>query len=297
MSLRIRQLEEALAILQGVVSSERHPLLTTDLLKIKFAAQAPQDPQGAADEHDSALDALGTLTLGDSGEVKYFGRSAGTEVGVFLPECFILLKFCCRHSSWYVRLRSKPYLNTFLQVEDNEDDEDSASDSELPLPFDIEDMGSVFPSGHPNAMALERLRIFLPEYDRATELCESYIAHAALFFRPIRRDELLNSLLVSVYVPSANDGAPHALSALFFILALGALLDLQLPPFNAEAERYYGLGRAALGLRAVYHSPLVDTVRAIGLMATYHSLGGKKYSRDSAVGSSPCRARRMFIRS
>ncbi|KAJ7244957.1 hypothetical protein C8J57DRAFT_1363463 [Mycena rebaudengoi] len=240
MSLRIRQLEEALAILQGVVSSERHPLLTTDLLKIKFAAQAPQDPQGAADEHDSALDALGTLTLGDSGEVKYFGRSAGTE------------------------------------VEDNEDDEDSASDSELPLPFDIEDMGSVFPSGHPNAMALERLRTFLPDS------CESYIAHAALFFRPIRRDELLNSLLVSVYVPSANDGAPHALSTLFFILALGALLDLQLPPFNAEAERYYGLGRAALGLRAVYHSPLVDTVRAIGLMATYHSLGGKKYSRDSA---------------
>ena len=54
-------------------------------------------------------------------------------------------------------------------------------------------------------------------------------------------------------------------------------------PYNSEAERYYDLGRAALSLRAVYDSPNMDSVQAIGLMATYHSLAGKRYSRDSAV--------------
>ena len=80
MSQRIRQLEEALAILQAVVSNERHPLLATDLLGIKFAAEAPARADPPTHEQDPAMiDALGTLTLGNAGEVKYFGRSAGSE--------------------------------------------------------------------------------------------------------------------------------------------------------------------------------------------------------------------------
>lgn len=78
---------------------------------------------------------------------------------------------------------------------------------------------------------------------------------------------------------------PHALALAFFVFALGALLDLNLPPYNAEAEHYYDLGRASLSLRVVFDSPQVDTVRAIGLMATYHSLGSKRYTRDSAVSA------------
>ncbi|KAJ8695716.1 hypothetical protein PTI98_008289 [Pleurotus ostreatus] len=40
MSNRIRALEDALAIMHGTTSSERHPLLSDDLLKIKFGAEA-----------------------------------------------------------------------------------------------------------------------------------------------------------------------------------------------------------------------------------------------------------------
>lgn len=107
MSNRIRALEDALAIMHGTTSSERHPLLSDDLLKIKFGAEALrsdsiQKPNGQGgggggfangstsdqsgqeatvktEEHEN-IDALGTLTLDDkSGEVKYFGRSAGSE--------------------------------------------------------------------------------------------------------------------------------------------------------------------------------------------------------------------------
>jgi hypothetical protein len=86
MSQRIRQLEEALAILQAVVSPERHPLLATDLLSIKFAAEAPTRTDPPADENELPIDALGTLTLGNAGEIKYFGRSAGTETLLVVSE-------------------------------------------------------------------------------------------------------------------------------------------------------------------------------------------------------------------
>lgn len=85
MSHRIRQLEDGLAILQSSVSNERHPLLHDDLLKVKFGAEAlssrPTSPTKEEEEPtNKSLDALGTLTLDDHGEVKYFGRSAGSEV-------------------------------------------------------------------------------------------------------------------------------------------------------------------------------------------------------------------------
>ncbi|KAJ6594808.1 fungal-specific transcription factor domain-containing protein [Mycena capillaripes] len=256
MSQRIRQLEEALAILQAVVSNERHPLLSTDLLSIKFAAEAPARTDHAADDEGPPIDALGTLTLGDAGEVKYFGRSAGSE--------------------------------TLLVAEDYSDEEDSVCHPDSLLPPDIAEFGDAFPSGQAHAAKLQRLRTLLPPYARAVDLCEQYLSHGALFFRPIKRAELLGPFLKNIYIPDdlaaggGNGDAPHALAVLFFILALGALLDLRLPPYNAEAERFYSAGRAAMGLRAVYDSPLIDTVRAVGLMATYHTHAGKKYSRDSA---------------
>jgi hypothetical protein len=86
MSNRIRRLEDALAILQSTVSEERHPLLADELLKIKFGPEASDGhrassgPEEQAAKQAQSIDALGTLTLGDSGEVKYFGRSAGSEV-------------------------------------------------------------------------------------------------------------------------------------------------------------------------------------------------------------------------
>lgn len=144
-------------------------------------------------------------------------------------------------------------------------------------------MGDVFPSGRSNDAKLLHIQSLLPSYARAVELTELYILHGALFFRPMKRDELFGPFLQSIYAPAeGSDVNPHALASLFFILALASLLDLRLPPYNAQAEYFYGAGRAALGLRAVYDSPLVDTVRAVGLMATYHTLAGKKYSRDSA---------------
>ncbi len=82
MSTRIRQLEDALAILQASVSSDRHPLLNDDLLRVKFGAEAAKQQQAEPllPPENQAIDALGTLTLTDAGDMRYFGRSAGSEV-------------------------------------------------------------------------------------------------------------------------------------------------------------------------------------------------------------------------
>lgn len=81
MGRRIRELEDALALLQAGISNEPHPLLTQDLLSIKHGPeirnQEDEVNQGSGVE---TLDALGTLHISEGGEATYFGRSAGSEV-------------------------------------------------------------------------------------------------------------------------------------------------------------------------------------------------------------------------
>ena len=85
MSNRIRQLEDALAILQSSVTDQTHPLLSDELIKVKFGSESinARDPPTSDEDHatQKSIDALGTLTLGSSGKLQYLGRSAGSEVG------------------------------------------------------------------------------------------------------------------------------------------------------------------------------------------------------------------------
>lgn len=97
MSDRIRQLEDAVAILQSTLSSEPHPLLARELLKIKSSIElhAAVDDDVAAqgtrkqepEEEESVMDAFGTLAIRDDGAATFYGRSAGSEVrgGVLFP--------------------------------------------------------------------------------------------------------------------------------------------------------------------------------------------------------------------
>ena len=93
MSERIRQLEDALAIFQAGISSERHPLLRDELLTIKFG---PEVRRTVDDEHSrnvlsQTIDALCTLTVGEHGETKYIGRSGGSEVCGHLVRFLVII--------------------------------------------------------------------------------------------------------------------------------------------------------------------------------------------------------------
>ena len=83
MSNRIRQLEDALAILQSTVTDQRHPLLSDELLKVKFGSEAINPKQSDGEEEmatNKSIDSLGTPSLGSSGELQYFAGMAGSEV-------------------------------------------------------------------------------------------------------------------------------------------------------------------------------------------------------------------------
>ncbi|TCD68011.1 hypothetical protein EIP91_011622 [Steccherinum ochraceum] len=275
MSERIRQLEDSLAIFQSGVSSERHPLLRDELLSIKFGPEVRRtiDEEATRNKLASSIDALGTLTVGEHGETKFIGRSGGSET---------------------------LFLTVAQQMSESSDSGEDQEDSEFQaLPDDLENISITFPltivqDGTDDI--LRRLEAELPPRPRAWALCEAYLAHFSWWFRPVKRDELINEILSPIYKtvsdPSNQGGyhpksgcggrCPHLLAVLYFILAVGALVDLTLQPCGPEAEKYYRLGRAALSLRSILDSPEFETVQAVSLMASYHSVCGSRYSVESA---------------
>jgi len=84
MGQRIRQLEDALATFQSDISNECHPLLREELLLIKFGPEKgylpDKEPPIRKESIEPPINAFGTLTIGEDGEAKYFGPSAGSEV-------------------------------------------------------------------------------------------------------------------------------------------------------------------------------------------------------------------------
>lgn len=127
-------------------------------------------------------------------------------------------------------------------------------------------------------------------------MCETYLEHLSWWCRPVKREELINDVLIPIYNckkdptkttyirgDSDEEGKiPHLLAVLFFVFALGSLLDLTLPPCSPEAELYYRLGRSALSLRSIFDSQEIETVQALIHMGEYHSLCTQRWSLESA---------------
>ncbi|KAG1779822.1 fungal-specific transcription factor domain-containing protein [Suillus placidus] len=269
MGQRIRQLEDALSIFQGGVSEEAHPLLTEDLLSIKFGLEAPKSSNDATHESSNVpINSFGTLTIGDGGKSNYFGLSAGSE--------------------------------TLFMAGAELDDTSSSQPDELPsMSADVSRLESSLPfslTGIPDhdqcQSILGSLLTLLPPYPRASALCETYMENAAWIFRPIRREELIDDILSPVYAlaqkrqsntsESKMECPEHTIAALYMVFAQGALMDLTLPSCNQEAEDYFHLGRVALSLRSVFESPTTHTIQALAVMGYCYSNRGKQNALNSA---------------
>ena len=89
---RVRSLEDALRADHAQLTSEPHPLLNEDLLKIKAPLQrevptfrSPPSNQTKDEEGGpEVVDAFGSLSISLSGRTKYFGHSANSWVSVLL---------------------------------------------------------------------------------------------------------------------------------------------------------------------------------------------------------------------
>ncbi|KAF7975573.1 hypothetical protein HWV62_9275 [Athelia sp. TMB] len=272
MGQRIRQLEDALAKFQSGVSEVTHPLLRDELLSIKFGPESrqPEESQSLEESTDDpladAIDAFGTLSIGESGESSYFGRSGGSEgeldVNIGSSESIIAPG------------RAMP---EFINV--------------LAAMFPM-DLGSAtdpqnFAKGH------DMLLSHLPSTPRAWSLLEAYMENASWVFQPLRREHLIADILTPIYnakkerestVPGKEWTmiSPHKFAVLFLIFALGANMDFTLPLNNAEEAEYHHYACAAIALRSVFDTPTMETVQALLLMAHYRHSAGERYTRDSS---------------
>lgn len=123
----------------------------------------------------------------------------------------------------------------------------------------------------------------LPPWDRAMHLAESYLTNAAWLFRGITREQLMDEMLPIIYKrPDAKAcsfqdySGPHDLALLFLVFAVGALVDLNQEPYNAEGEHYHILGKAALCLQPVLEKPSLVAIQALWLLGIYTAMGSSE---------------------
>ncbi|KAJ3746485.1 fungal-specific transcription factor domain-containing protein [Lentinula detonsa] len=250
MSSRIRALEDAVAIFQASVSSERHPLLEDELLKIKFGSEVKNSEESeildsqteghmitgsitAANRSADAttLDAFGTLTLGEEGEMKYFGRSAGSETLILAGEKYVdsdeeesIPTSDSRHPQGQSDIPNgsdattftpgmSPATSFFHALSSSEEDKNTVPPEVYALALDF-NQGTQAQS----SLTVSDLLAHLPPRSHAETLAQSYIDHASLFFRATKKDELFEvvlpllypssiSLSESIFVPKAIDSS------------------------------------------------------------------------------------------
>ncbi|KAJ6591211.1 fungal-specific transcription factor domain-containing protein [Mycena vulgaris] len=317
MSDRIRQLEDALAILQSTVTNDPHPLMDRELLKIKSSIELHSAVEGAEDglhangggeggeheEFEEYIDAFGTLAIRDDGAATFYGRSAGTESILMgegsspspppsIPQAMA--------SSNALATALGPSL---LRRQDSQGYPPSSS---------IASFTSSFPfSSGAEGIDLDYLTGRLPSYEESLRLCELYLAQAPWFFGAVTRDQLTDEVLPLWFPedttrPMSRDASPpplgtaHDLALIYVIFCFGALGDTALPfPMthnsgvaedllqeNAggphDAEYYYRLTKAALTLEPVLEGPpSVATVQTLALMAIYEGLCAGENSIES----------------
>ena len=72
---------------------------------------------------------------------------------------------------------------------------------------------------------------------------------------------MVNELIPVIYKKVASPYGPHDLALLLIVLGVGSLVDLNLPPYNLEAQHYYRLARATLALQPVLGAQSVVTIK------------------------------------
>ncbi|KAI0311789.1 fungal-specific transcription factor domain-containing protein [Amylostereum chailletii] len=261
MSDRIRQLEDALAVLQGSNSKDPHPLLRDSLLvldqdKLEEAATESDDGEGPTD----ALNAFGTMSISDHGVSRFFGPTGGSE-GLLLIDS-----------------------DDFTASPKTDSSRSSNSPS---LPSNITRFSHAFPFTPmgPTDTVYSHILSYLPPIDLALQICETYLQNAGWLFRGVSRQQLMDEMIPAIYklrpaFPPEDYSGPHDLALLMSILSVGRIVDLTLSAATAEAEgeHYNQLAMAALCLQPVMEKPSMITIQMLHVASIYNAMSGSELS-------------------
>ncbi|KAF7366690.1 putative transcriptional regulatory protein C1F7.11c [Mycena sanguinolenta] len=138
------------------------------------------------------------------------------------------------------------------------------------LPPEINQFCNAFPftpPGIPKHSLQGTIETFLPPIERAIVLCETFLEHLSWMFH----------IFAS---PTGRTSLPFSL----ITLGIGALVDLNLQPYNLEAQHYYRLTQAAVSLQSVMTEPSIVTIKTLHLMSIYNGLSGKESNMEASYG-------------
>ncbi|CCM00380.1 uncharacterized protein FIBRA_02410 [Fibroporia radiculosa] len=263
LSNRVRQLEDALQETYSQISLEQHPLLSDDLLQIKrpLERETPEElsQEPEADTTD-AIDAIGSLRISNSGHTNFFGTTA---------------------NAWYL-------------LQNEEEDEEAVESQQGVLHADEPWLSStfLFSSGVAADTTInirQSLIGHLPGLTEARRLIELYFRHAAWMYTPVPETEFHTSIMPRFYEQSSfvdqDSMESHKLAIVYFVSALGSLLDLDKPSYDTlEATRFYQLGRIALSQHSILEHQTIPAIQALILMCHFMFLSHIEGPRWALMG-------------
>ncbi|TFK39044.1 hypothetical protein BDQ12DRAFT_682922 [Crucibulum laeve] len=239
LSERVRQLEEALGILQSTCSNRPHPLLAPELLRIKTSQElygmpgqnpplqpSPQfDTPGPSQLH-SSVDLLSLCSQPRNGE-----SSRAIEIDTRLK-----------------RELAPPEVSQ-----------------------DILHLSTAFPFPWRVDMSIrKKIREALPPKVEAEEICEQARRNALWQYNLDASETFLPNLLHYCYNTPIEDLSPRRLALLLMVLSIGSLVDLNQPLGSLHGEAYHHLARAAVCEIPLMEEPDFDVLHALFFMLWYH---------------------------
>ncbi|KAK7038636.1 Zn(2)-C6 fungal-type domain-containing protein [Favolaschia claudopus] len=277
MIFQVAELNTVIARMGERIQSLQEALLNAGIPPHKQRIFMEADVRSIADSTPSQSgEVTGSLRVNADGDTVYFGPTAG---------CAALFT-----SPTPPDPENERFLLTAL----------TSSFPFSPSPSPLLTTSSAVPSwSTPPATA--HLLAHLPPEVRAWSLCDLYYRNGCWTGMPVLQSQTVE-LLSLIYhdidiAPPVEDAdtplaSPTQLALIYLIFALGALVDLDLPAYNREAEQYFDLATAAMSIDSIFRSDDddeggrggVERVQALVLFACWHAHGGRGYSMAAAWG-------------
>ncbi|KAI0826144.1 hypothetical protein BC629DRAFT_1690247 [Irpex lacteus] len=263
MAERMRALEDALAIAQAAESSQPHSLLAVEPEDVEIDVSMTFD-EGETSSAESITESFGTLHIDEKERtVRYFGTSGGSE-------------------SLLINNSSAPS----SPVPGLHQDVGPIDLRALGLPKEIDSFFYAFPlapMATPTTPMRQIIESYLPTWDRAESLGRTMLDSMSWMISVVSLRQFTHELMPYVYFNKGGTGnapdrspyrGPHGLALFLSVLAIGSLADPSLPPYNADAQRYYVLAVVALGLDPILERHSLSTVKTLHLLSIYSGMSG-----------------------
>ncbi|KAI6018882.1 hypothetical protein EDC04DRAFT_2941588 [Pisolithus marmoratus] len=274
---RIRQLEDALSELQARHSTELHPLL-------QFLGTSQHDDDVGLltaedlEEHTPELvEALGTLSISDSGESHFFRPTGGSN-------CLLMVSCIQVYSVSPMTMPSRSIMYPPKTLDSNGPQ----------LPQEIANISQVLPTepSHLPLNAENLIKDHLPSWERARYLTKVYLEQATALSQKVSKVDILTELLPAYYannVPHITQvgNSRHRLGLLLLIFAIGALLDPDREPGNTDAERYHQVACTTICFQSMMAKPSLEDIQLLRLHCLYNNVSGNELAgRETSTETS-----------